>query len=411
MQQFNALDSGTYPRLPAAVESYETCTDWRDAEAPPPCNKKRICPHGWQLVAKTYWDEASSSQKNCVEVANFAQIVDLPAFSGFTCDQLQFFYSMTDCCADFGKIPPNWHYFPTPAATNPPKPVYVAADFSAVTTATPVADSSIGTLTLAPTLAPTPAPTVEGYMVQEEQKSVAVVSATLSFPLTAAQAQDPVMMASIEGGVALSLGKSPSHVTITHIAGQQVSRRLVDAVELTFEIQSSSTVGTEVADLKADFEAAATEGSLVANVQEQAMQNGVLVAALQSMPREMATPTVTDSTKTMTVFVQARPEESAATVSVPDTNSRGGSKDTNTFDFKWLVLGIVGFAVLFASVIAIVDKRQTRDRANAPKYTQRGAVPHSTIVVPLSHPLPPTVPHSTIVVVPQRDDETKAPHC
>jgi hypothetical protein len=365
LAQFEALDSNTYPRLPADVESYETCTDWRETEAPPPCDEKKICPSGWDLMERTYWDEASSSFLNCIDVSNFAQVVDLPSVTGFSCENLQFFFSSTDCCDDVGDQPTQWPTFaPTQAATNPTKPLYVATDFAAVMAATPVADSSIGTLTMVPTPAPTPVPTSAGYLVQEEQKSVAVISATLSFPLTEAQARDPVMKASLEGGVASSLGKPHSDVAITHIAGQQVQRRLVDALDLTFEITSSSTAAAEVQDLTYDFDLACTEGSLVAHVQEQAMQNGVLIAALQSMPRAMFTPTVTDSTKTVTVLVQVRAHEMRGDESdAPDT-----STDDDDGSVGGMIAGIgVGIIVIGICVAIAVNRQKSPPSDGTPK--------------------------------------------
>ena len=114
-------------------------------------------------------------------------------------------------------------------------------------------------------------PTTAGYQVVEKQENVKVLTTAISFPLTAVQAQDPVMKTSLEGGVASALGLSPSMVAVTHIDGQPVSRRLADAV-ISFEVQSPSSTSTAVADLRADMQTAATEGSLVANVQEHAMQ-------------------------------------------------------------------------------------------------------------------------------------------
>jgi len=348
LAQFAALDAGNYPRLPADVPDREICQDWRMNEPPPPCDKQSICPYTMDLViTAVYLDEDSGQYQSCQAVAGYALVVDLPAVAGIACEQLQGFFATTACCTPRPTSEPtNLPTFAPTSRPTSPKPAFIAADFAAVLTATPVADSIVGTITLAPTPMPTSMPTTAGYQVVEKQENVKVLTTAISFPLTAVQAQDPVMKTSLEGGVASALGLSPSMVAVTHIDGQPVSRRLADAV-ISFEVQSPSSTSTAVADLRADMQTAATEGSLVANVQEHAMQNGVLVAALQSMDRDLGTLSVAESTKTVSVMTQehtAMPTASPITANSYSDDGNDGGAD---------VAVIAGAVVAVVAVIVI----------------------------------------------------------
>lgn len=95
---------------------------------------------------------------------------------------------------------------------------------------------------------------------------------------------------------------------------------IAGSVSLAFEIQSASKEASQVTALKSNLVAAATEGSLVANVQKQALDNGVLIAALRDMSRALPEPTVTDGTTSVTIITQVRPNE-------PD-DSVGTTKET-----------------------------------------------------------------------------------
>jgi hypothetical protein len=156
-------------------------------------------------------------------------------------------------------------------------------------------------------------------VARETQVEVVVVKAALTFPLTVQQAQDPVMKHSLEAGVAMSLGLESNKVSIAYFWRHR--RQLIaGSVSLFFEIQSASKEATQVAALKSNFIAAATEGSLVANVQKEALENGVLIAALKDMSRALPEPTVTDGTKSITIITQVRPNE-------PDDDSVGTTKE------------------------------------------------------------------------------------
>merc|ERR1711865_788469 len=120
------------------------------------------------------------------------------------------------------------------------------------------------------------------------------------------EAKNPVMQDALTAGVAKSLGKDPADVKIISIDGVAVSRRRLGDSEIEFEIISSSNDAADADQLTADLEAAATGGSIVANVQEAANDKGVLVQALQDMPLEMVKPTVVVAEKEVEVEVEEK---------------------------------------------------------------------------------------------------------
>jgi len=187
---------------------------------------------------------------------------------------------------------------PTMAATNPPLPEYVESDFAYIFDAE-VVDLSTVDVSLSPTDAPTPPPTAEGYTAVDVQVEVAVVSTDLSFPLTVEEASNPVMQASLAAGMASSIGLDADAVSVTHVNGVAVSnrrlggaRQLNEEAAITFEIESASSEPEQVAALITSVTTAATQGSVVANVQAAAAANGVLVAGLKEMPRELDAPVI-----------------------------------------------------------------------------------------------------------------------
>merc|ERR1712100_694610 len=83
-------------------------------------------------------------------------------------------------------------------------------------------------------------------------------------------------------------------------------RRLEGEIAIKFAITSASSQATEVTKLKNNIKEAATEGSIVANVQKAAFHNNVLTASLKAQKRAFTT-TTTETTKTVKVYVQVRP--------------------------------------------------------------------------------------------------------
>jgi len=209
---------------------------------------------------------------------------------------------------------------PTPAPTKRQRPTFDADAFK-LTSFKVVA--SIASVTLAPTTAPTPSPTFAGFIVEEVSKEVQTVSSEVSFPLSEAEAKNPVMQLALTTGVAVSLGLDPEAtvkigdktvrlVEIAKIGGKAVRRRLQSSTAIDFSIVApDATDDAGGASLAADLKAAASEGSMVANIQKAASDAGVLVAALRNMPRKQ---TVTTKIVKQTVKVQ---EAKLAPVTTP----------------------------------------------------------------------------------------------
>jgi hypothetical protein len=162
--------------------------------------------------------------------------------------------------------------------------------------------ADISDVQLAATLAPTPSP---GYVSVAVVKEVATVKATVGFPLTQAEATNPVMKLAIESGVARSLGLGADLVKILSAGGVSMRRRLVDNLAIEFEIQSPAGADDAQAEiLRSNLGAVAISGALVTHVQAEAALAGVLVASLKNMPVVLPTPTVEIASKSVTVFEQ-----------------------------------------------------------------------------------------------------------
>jgi hypothetical protein len=195
---------------------------------------------------------------------------------------------------------------PTSAPTFVPrvKPVFKAADFDL---ATFTVVQSIAAVTLAPTSAPTPYPTEAGKQMVEQKKVVKAAVAKMNFPLSEDEAKNPVMQKVLTSGTANALGLDPTDVTITEINGKPVtaSRRLASGVDIKMKIQARSDDPAALTALQNDLTTAASEGSVVANIQKEASTAGVLLPALKTMPRKMPAPTILPSVSyEITVQVQ-----------------------------------------------------------------------------------------------------------
>merc|ERR1712086_373069 len=160
---------------------------------------------------------------------------------------------------------------PTPEATNPPKPVFVAdaAEFKVDALKEIQKAAKANPSTDAPTKSPTKHPTMVGYAVVEQEEEVKVIEAAVKLEITEEEAKAPAMINSIETGLADSLGFDADAVKVTHINNVPVAgatsrlRRLAGGVDITFTVESASSKDSAVADLQASLETAATEGSVV----------------------------------------------------------------------------------------------------------------------------------------------------
>jgi hypothetical protein len=202
-------------------------------------------------------------------------------------------------------------FAPTPKPTNPKKPTYNAADFDLSTykVVTNIAD-----ITLPATGAPTKSPTFKGYKMVKKMVKKQAAKVEFTFPIPSGDANLPSMRDTLTTGLANTMGLEPKSVSITKINGVAVRRLLLlsdrrlagQSTKIEFQIISNSDDASAVAQLKKDLETAATEGSLVANIQKVASDNGVLVQALKDMQRELTKPVVSTVEVEVEVLVQER---------------------------------------------------------------------------------------------------------
>lgn len=165
----------------------------------------------------------------------------------------------------------------------------------------------------------------------------------MGFSMTEEEAKNPAMQEALTTGVAQSVGKDPADVKINSINGKATTRRrrrLTD-VKIEFELMSNSDDANAADQLKADLETAATEGSIVAKVQEAANERGVLVKSLQEMALVMEKPTVEVADVEVEVEVQERVE------SPPDITQFSGATNTK------LSSSFLTVAIAIASVTAL----------------------------------------------------------
>jgi hypothetical protein len=260
-------------------------------------------------------------------------------------------------------------FAPTEAPVVPELPEFTAADFDVSATAV-VAD--ISAVEAAVTAAPTFSPTYAGYETVAVVKEVATVKATVGFPLTQAEATNPVMKLAIESGVASSLGLPADLVKIISAGGVPIaSRRLAD-LDIEFEIQSPAGADeTQAEKLKENLGTVATSGALVANVQKSAADAGVLVAALKDMPIVLDAPTVVVAKKSVTVYEQQRPPEPEEDADADDEGTPGNKSEVKASDMPIILGGVFGgLAALLICVFFAT--RSGSSGAGEPTLTPKG---------------------------------------
>merc|ERR1719164_304965 len=121
----------------------------------------------------------------------------------------------------------------------------------------------------------------------------------MTFPFTAAETANPAVRKSLINGFSKAIGLPSKMVSIGSVtANRRLSEgRRLSGVTVNFEVESAESSDDGVAALEATIKDAASEGSIVANIQKEASTNGVLTQALADMPRAQ---TVTTETVTVT---------------------------------------------------------------------------------------------------------------
>jgi hypothetical protein len=216
------------------------------------------------------------------------------------------------------------------------------------------------------------------------QQEVTIVSTALLFPLTSEQVANPVLQASLAAGMAASLGLEADKVDVTHVNGVALARRrrlgsdralggasdralggarklAAAAADVTFGIESASSKGTEVALLKEHVVTAATEGSIVANVQKQAAEKGVLVSALRDMERELDAPEVGETVATVIVYTPTLTSDDEPEDDNEEVSRDGPDDGTSDSGFGMLVGVMVAALVGLCIVGRCMLQRCSRD--------------------------------------------------
>jgi hypothetical protein len=279
---------------------------------------------------------------------------------------------------------------------NVEKPVYNDTAFAHIASEVPVSVDFALAMTSAPTMVPTAAPTVENYAWVPVQKEVVYISLALSFPVSKELASTPVMQAVFTGGYAAALGIPANYVSISHINNEAVNRRLRSSRQLagnsasiTFQIQSNSSDTSALEVLESNAALAATEGSLVANVQAQAATRGVLVESLQIMPRQLAAPVITRSDPVVIeVFVMVRSNTLAPTPapSVPTavpTTAPSHAVDTSRLSSEEVAAIVI--CILIAAGVILAAALYLKSAHTAPKMSKEFSMITSDAPVTMSH--------------------------
>jgi hypothetical protein len=265
---------------------------------------------------------------------------------------------------------------PTPEATNPPKPIFLNADF-AYLLSEPTVDIASVTATSEPTKHPTAYPTIVGYAMFEKEVEVAVVSMPLSFALSHEEASNFLMRTSLEAGFAAAIGFDPEQVAMTHIDGVLLKsmriRRQLSNIDVTFDVTSASNSTAQVEDLKNSILSAASEGSIVANIQKEAAAHGVLVDSLKSMPRklELNANELQAGVKYVTVFESVRDVVTDATDSSGDSDETTGNIPHEQVLEVGEIIGIVACVVGILVLLAQYNRRHKPKQVDLAPSTPR----------------------------------------
>jgi len=129
-------------------------------------------------------------------------------------------------------------------------------------------------------------------------------------------------------GFALSIGKDPKDVAIAEINGEAVRRRLSGTeTEITFRIFAKN-----VEKLTMNIKEAASEGSIVRNIQQEASTNGVLTEGLKTMPAILPEPTIEEITVSEEVlYLEIVPTQAPTPVMTPAPTTAPTTAPTDGF--------------------------------------------------------------------------------
>jgi hypothetical protein len=387
--------AGWFPLHPDRVERQAAAVDpAADDVGVPDCITREVCEASivgpFRNASDIEWCDftsaAAGSYPSCYKLCNEADQAAITAFTKKCTTVVQVVLEVRPALMDESATSSPTAFptlYPTPEATNPERPPFDEVDFNIDFLAV---NPTWSMATMVPTAAPTAFPTLEGYYMEATDKEVSVVSTTLSFPFSAEEAMHPVVQASLETGMAASLGLSADKVSVSITARRRRltrSRFLVDSAAFDFAIESASGDPSEVEKLKNSVRGAASEGSIVAHVQQAAFERGVLTQALKDFERGISDLQLTDSNKVVTVYAPVRglPDlvegpDTGAVVSGPapapvapvDADGNWFFQDADGNVYWWFWLAICG--IVFVVGICCFQRQQQQKKKRKWEFTE-----------------------------------------
>eukprot|EP00928_Gymnodinium_smaydae_P005452 TRINITY_DN11855_c0_g1_i5.p1 TRINITY_DN11855_c0_g1~~TRINITY_DN11855_c0_g1_i5.p1 ORF type:complete len:834 (+),score=118.66 TRINITY_DN11855_c0_g1_i5:1-2502(+) len=256
-----------------------------------------------------------------------------------------------------------------------------------VVTSLTVANTEI---TQQPTMAPTTLPTEAGQTVEVQKQNVTKVETNLPVAYTLQEFEHPVAQEATRCGMAASLGYIDSGLgcdpveianyseiparRLHEIAASAPGRRLNTQVDVTFRIEARAQSTDVVNELKNILTKVATSGSLVANIQTQAADKGVLTESLKNAPRQLAAPTfqvlVNVEKEVLVVVNYTAPE-----IAPPPADDSGD----NAASVAIAVIVVVGIILCGIGGLAVISLRRKR-QGNNPDNSSPAEAPANAVL-------------------------------
>jgi hypothetical protein len=217
--------------------------------------------------------------------------------------------------------------------------------------------------TLAPTGSPAPILLKGATTAAEVKEAEQFVEASAAFPISELDLYDSntgfALRLSMVRGVAYALGfESEDHITIASVAGEPFAtgsrRRAAADTIVTFHIMllAAFKSATDIAQLEENIKTASSTGAIVANIQKQAMENGVLTTELLAMQ------------KVLRVHTRIKHKTPASSVVKYSASAKPGGESSFEVDILGIGAGVGGmlFLVLLRLFISRRGNRQIRSQ-------------------------------------------------
>jgi len=248
---------------------------------------------------------------------------------------------------------------------------------ASVASAIPVTKASLLMATVPPTQAPTVPPTKAGQVLVKKLVSVPSIKTSLTLPMSAAEANTPVMKRSVATGTAKAVGVPVSAVTVVvdsderHLivgtAGKVTTKMVLEIAQMPNIDSTDSEATKSVAQLQAAVETAFTGGQLVRQIQQAALENGALTEQLQSMSIAQDKPVMEPSTVTVTVVTVEDKVWTAEDVWTVEDKVKPSAKDSaDKLVPVWAVLGVLGALLTGTAFWCYQKKGQKKPPTHSP---------------------------------------------